>query len=78
MTKNLKTHNIITKTPHLTDHTVHNMFIPPQKTGITTIGALGVSMVVMVGTDFISAWWLLLGIPCVMSAIGLESGVEKK
>ena len=53
------------------------MMIPKQKTGITTIGALGVSMVIMIGTNFISPWWLLIAIPCVMSAIGLESGVEK-
>lgn len=50
------------------------MRLPENKTGIGTTGALGITLVVLVSTGFISAWWLLLAVPLVLSGIGSESG----
>lgn len=50
------------------------MKIPQARSGITTTGALGISLIVLVATNFISAWWLMLAVPLVLSAQGSESG----
>lgn len=45
-----------------------------NRTGITTAGALGVSLIVLVSTGFINPWWLVAGILLAVSAMGTESG----
>lgn len=45
--------------------------------GLTTIGLLGVSLMVLVALEQISAWWLVLSILCIMAGVGMESNKNK-
>ena len=49
-----------------------------EKTGITTMGATG--LLVLAGVIFtdLSAWWLILSVFCILSAVGHEHGLVKK
>jgi hypothetical protein len=49
-----------------------------EKTGITTIGATG--LIILSGVIFtdLSAWWLILSVCCILSAVGHEHGLVKK
>jgi hypothetical protein len=50
------------------------MKFPENKTGISTSGALGITLVVLISTGFISSWWMILAVLCIFSGIGSESG----
>lgn len=45
--------------------------------GLTTIGLLGISLMVLVALEQISAWWLVLSILCIMAGVGMESNKNK-
>jgi len=47
------------------------------KTGITTIGATGILIVSGVIYADLNPWWLVLGVFCITSAIGLEHGQKR-
>lgn len=50
------------------------MKIPNKKTGISTMGALGITIIILCATGFISYWWLIAGAFFVLAGIGQESG----
>lgn len=41
--------------------------------GISTMGLLGITLIVLIAIDKISAWWMILAVICVLSAIGTEN-----
>ena len=43
-----------------------------QGSGITTLGATGVALLILVATDFINNWWLIASIMLIIMAIGEE------
>jgi len=47
-----------------------------QKSGITTMGATGITLMILASLEVISIWWLVLGIPLILGAIGSESSRE--
>jgi hypothetical protein len=49
-----------------------------EKTGITTTGAVGITILAGVIFSDLSAWWLVLSVLCITSAIGHESGFVKQ
>tara|TARA_B100001564_G_C20467331_1_gene590934 strand:- start:217 stop:384 length:168 start_codon:yes stop_codon:yes gene_type:complete len=49
-----------------------------EKTGITTVGATSVLLFSGIIYTDLSPWWLLLGIPLFLSAVGHEHGLVKK
>jgi UDP-N-acetylmuramyl pentapeptide phosphotransferase/UDP-N-acetylglucosamine-1-phosphate transferase len=50
------------------------MKIPQSKTGMSTAGGLGIALVVLVATNFISPWWLVLATFMIFAGIGQENG----
>lgn len=54
------------------------MYIPKQKTGLTTCGATG--LIILAGVIFaeISPWWLIVGGFFILAGIGLEADTERK
>ena len=54
------------------------MKLPEVKhaTGVTTIGLTGVTILAGVIFANISAWWLILSVLCILSAIGFEAGTS--
>ena len=52
-------------------------FPEQQQTGITTLGATGVAILVLCGLGHISAWWMVLSSLFIVGAIGIESGKGK-
>jgi hypothetical protein len=49
-----------------------------DRTGITTTGAYGAIILSGVVFDFLSPWWLIASILLWASAVGIESGRNKK
>ena len=49
-----------------------------EKTGITTVGATGITILAGVIFAGLSPWWLILSVVFIMSAIGHEHGLVKK
>ena len=49
-----------------------------EKTGITTIGATGITILAGVIFADLSPWWLILSTFLVVSAVGQEHGLVKK
>ncbi len=49
-----------------------------EKTGITTAGATGITILAGIIFANLSAWWLLLAVPFILSAMGHEFGLVKK
>lgn len=41
--------------------------------GPSTVGLLGIALVVLASLGEISAWWLILAVFCVLSGIGAEN-----
>ena len=50
------------------------MNIDKPRTGITTLGATGVTILAGVIFADLSPWWLIAGILLILSAIGHEAG----
>lgn len=44
------------------------------RTGLSTMGATGLLITAGVIFSDLSAWWMILGVLCITSAIGLEHG----
>ena len=49
-----------------------------EKTGITTVGATGITILAGVIFAGLSPWWLILSASFILSAIGHEHGLVKK
>jgi|TARA_B100001093_G_scaffold352805_1_gene337288 hypothetical protein len=49
-----------------------------EKTGITTVGATGITILAGVIFAGLSPWWLILSVSCILSAVGHEHGLVKK
>jgi uncharacterized membrane protein YccF (DUF307 family) len=49
------------------------MKIPSNKTGITTLGATGITLLAGVIWTDLSAWWLALAVLLILSAVGQEN-----
>ncbi len=45
--------------------------------GISTVGLVGVSLMVLVAIEQISVWWLVLSVFCILAGMGMESGRSK-
>lgn len=41
--------------------------------GPSTIGLLGIALVVLISIGEISAWWMILAVFCILSGIGAEN-----
>jgi hypothetical protein len=41
--------------------------------GLSTIGLLGVALVVLISIEQISVWWMVLAVICILSGIGAEN-----
>jgi hypothetical protein len=48
------------------------MKIPSNKTGITTLGATGITLMAGVIWADLSAWWLILAVLLILNAVGQE------
>jgi len=46
--------------------------------GTSTLGNLGVALVVLVALGYISAWWLILAVFSILAGVGLETGTKNK
>jgi hypothetical protein len=48
------------------------MKLPTAGRGLTTAGLLGITLVVLASLEILSSWWLLIAVPLIISAIGIE------
>ena len=49
----------------------------PQRTGLSTIGLAGVTVLAGVVFNFLSPWWLIASAFLILVGVGLESGQRK-
>jgi hypothetical protein len=50
----------------------------PQRTGLSTIGLAGVTVLAGVVFNFLSPWWLIASAFLILVGVGLESGQRKE
>jgi len=54
------------------------MKLPENRTGLSTPGLAGITVMAGVIWQMIDPWWLVLGIILMLSGIGIESGRSSK
>ena len=54
------------------------MRLPENRTGMSTMGAVGIAILIALMWDQISPWWLIASGIFTFSGIGQESGLPKK